>query len=60
MDYPSEMIEKGLDEEGITDRYMAAAYGFGVAQAMAQEAIQMYGRYSAEGSGGGLQAADHG
>ncbi len=27
MDYPSEMIEKGLDEEGITDRYMAAAYG---------------------------------
>ncbi len=51
MDYPSEMIEKGLDEEGITDRYMAAAYGFGVAQAMAQEAIQMYGRYSAEGSG---------
>lgn len=39
-EYPSEVIDSGLEETGITDRYMAAAYGFGVAQAMAQEAIQ--------------------
>ncbi len=40
MDYPSEVIEKGLEEDGITDRYMAAAYGFGVAKGMIMETVQ--------------------
>lgn len=35
MEYPSGDIGRGLDEEGITDRYMAAAYGFGVAKEQA-------------------------
>ena len=40
MEYPSEAVASGLEEAGITDRYMAAAYGFGVAKGMAQEVIQ--------------------
>jgi len=43
-EYAAEVIEKGLDEERITDRYMAAAYGFGVAQAMAEKIVQGHGR----------------
>ena len=39
-EYPSEVIDSGLEETGITDRYMAAAYGFGVAKGMDMENIQ--------------------
>lgn len=40
MGFPFEEAAQGLDGEGITDRYMAAAYGFAMARGKAVEALQ--------------------
>ena len=43
MGYPSEAVARGLDEERVTDRYAAAAFGWRTAVEMVAEAIGSHG-----------------
>ncbi len=54
MGYQSEAVAGGLDEECVTDRYAAAAFGWRTAVEMVTEAIGSHGRdgwYTAEAGG---------